>query len=143
MISLSRHFSLDELTLSQTAERNHIDNHPPQAVITNLYRTAEGLELVREALGNNPLSISSGYRSPDLNRRIGGAANSQHVEGKAADFTCPAFGTPRQIATALKKTGIKFDQLILEYDRWVHISFVAKNPRGQTLITDRAGTRPF
>lgn len=147
MIQLSPHFGLDEMTASQYAARRGIDNTPDAVAFANLRTTATGMEMVREALGNNPISISSAYRSPRVNKAIGGVATSQHCEGKAVDFKCPAFGTPRDIVAALKKTKIKYDQLILEFwsggqTGWVHISF-SHNPRLQCLIIDKKGARPF
>ena len=147
MIQLSPHFGLDEMTASQYAARKGIDNTPDAVALANLRTTATGMEMVREALGNNPISISSAYRSVRVNKAIGGVATSQHCEGKAVDFKCPAFGTPRDIVAALKKTKIKYDQLILEFwsggqTGWVHISF-SHNPRLQCLIIDKKGARPF
>lgn len=139
---LSPHFTLDELTLSETAERLGLDNKPGADVLANLKRTAMGLEGVRVRLGGAPIIVSSGYRAPAVNRAIGGSANSQHMTGQAADFTSPRFGTPRQIVDALVDSDVPYDQLILEFGRWVHISF-ADSPRRMALIIDRAGTRPL
>jgi len=104
---------------------------PPAATIENLRRLADGLEQVLTLLGN-PLSISSGYRCPSLNIAVGGSPSSQHVLGLAADFTCEDFGSPLAIAQAIGESNINFDQCILEYDRWVHISF-SSTPRGRLL----------
>ena len=127
---LSTHFTLEELTASQEAIRKGIDNAPTPDVVTNLKRTALGLEQVRTRLGA-PIIISSGYRSPALNAAVGGAKDSQHMIGEAADFICPGFGSPATVVSALMDSGIKFDQLIQE-GKWVHISFSAK-PRHQVL----------
>jgi len=129
-MKLSPHFSLSELTASQTAIRRGIDNTPPPDVVETLKRTALGLEGVRSVLGS-PVIISSGYRSPALNRAIGGAGRSQHTLGEAADFICPGYGSPLEVCRAIVKAGIGFDQLIHE-GTWVHISFTQK-PRGQVL----------
>lgn len=139
---LSPHFSLAEMTVSQEAARRGIDNTPPPAVIDALKKTAQGLEAVRVRLGCAPIIVSSGYRSGALNAAIGGAKYSQHMTGQAADFLCPGFGSPVEVAAALRDSGIEYDQLILEFGRWVHISF-APNPRHMALIIDRAGTRPL
>lgn len=140
-MKLSPHFTLAEMTLSQTADRQGIDNTPPPQVIEALKRTAMGLEGVRTLLGA-PIVISSGYRSPLLNQVVRGSKSSQHLTGQAVDFIAPGFGTPAEIVRAIVKAGLAFDQCILEFDRWVHISFSDK-PRRQALIIDRNGTRAF
>ena len=129
-MKLSPHFSLDEFTASQTATRRGIDNTPPPAVIETLKRTALGMEGIRAVLGA-PIIISSGYRSPALNRSIGGAPKSQHVTGHAVDFICPGFGSPLEVCRTIVKSGIAYDQLIYE-GTWVHVSFSDK-PRKEAL----------
>ena len=141
-MNLSPHFTLEEFSESQTAGRKGIDNDPPSLLFSSLSNTAEGLEQVRTLLGDRPIRISSGYRSPALNKAVGGSASSQHVLGEAVDFTCPAFGTPRQIVSAIVASKIPYDQVIQEFDSWVHISFSTRNRR-QALIIDNGGTRPF
>jgi hypothetical protein len=139
---LSPHFSLAELTFSQTAARRGIDNTPPADVLAELKRTALGLEAVRVRLGCAPVLISSGYRSPAVNAAVGGSKASQHMTGQAADFTAPRFGSPAEVVAALVDSGVEYDQLILEFGRWVHISF-ADTPRHQALTIDSMGTRPL
>lgn len=141
-MQLSKHFTLDEFTHSQTAARLGIDNKAPATVMTALQRTAEGLERVRDLLGGKPIVVSSGYRSPSLNKAIGSKPTSQHTTGQAVDFTCPAYGTPRDVVAALVGSGIQYDQCLLEFSTWVHLSFADK-PRGQTLIVDKTGTKPW
>ena len=128
MTKLSEHFTLEELTFSATAQRKQIDNKPPAEVLDNMKRLAAGLEEVRAALGNKPMRINSGYRSPKLNRAVGGARLSAHMAGYAADFVCPDFGSPLKIVKALAATGIQFDKLIQE-GTWVHISFAPEARR--------------
>ena len=128
MTKLSEHFTLEELTFSATAQRKQIDNKPPADVLENMKRLAAGLEEVRAALGNKPMRINSGYRSPKLNRAVGGARLSAHMAGYAADFVCPEFGGPLKIVKALAATGIQFDKLIQE-GTWVHISFAPEARR--------------
>jgi zinc D-Ala-D-Ala carboxypeptidase len=142
-VNLSDHFTLDELTFSQTAARLGLDNTPSDDVVQALKRTAHGLEMVRAYL-QAPVLVSSGYRSPLVNRAVGGAPNSQHMRGEAADFTAPGFGQPEMIMRAILRSTrpIPFDQCILEYGRWVHISF-CKEPRRQALVVDHSGTRVF
>lgn len=118
---LSGHFSLDELVASQTATRFGIDNTPSPEVLKHLEVVAQNLEAVRTLLGE-PLIISSGFRCPALNEKVGGVPSSAHVQGWAADFICPGFGTPFQICGKIMASGIKFDQCIQE-GTWVHISF--------------------
>ena len=139
---LSPNFSLTEFTDSQTAARMGIDNDPPVELVPTLKATARCMEDVRDLLGGKPVLVSSAYRSPELNAAIGGSKNSQHMSGEAVDFTCPKFGTPEEIVQKIKDSALLFDQCILEYYRWVHISFSARNRR-QTLIIDRNGTRAF
>lgn len=143
---LSPHFSLAEFTASQIAARRGIDNRPPPDVVEALRRTAQGLEAVRIRLGAAPMIISSGFRCLALNRAVGSDDTSQHVKGEAADFTAPRFGSPLEIVSALRDSGVEYDQLILEFAKggggWVHVSFSAK-PRHQALEIDRDGTRPL
>lgn len=139
---LTTHFSLDELTISQNAARLGLDNTPGPEVVANLRRTALGLELVRALIGA-PIIISSGYRSPLVNKAVGGAAKSQHLTGQAADITAPGFGTPEQLVSAIVSSTIPFDQCILEFGAWCHISFVTDEPRRQALVIDHGGTRAW
>ena len=142
-MNLTDHFTLEELTLSQTAARLGLDNEPPPAVVDALTRTAHGLEMVRVLL-QAPILISSGYRSQYVNRAVGGAANSQHILGEAADFTAPGFGPPEMIVRAIMRSTrpIPYDQLIVEFGNWVHISF-SREPRHQALVIDHSGTFPI
>jgi zinc D-Ala-D-Ala carboxypeptidase len=138
-MQLSPNFSLSQLSYSETAEQNGIDNTPPPEIVPNLKRLAEGLEAVRAVLGA-PLEISSGYRCAALNEAVGGSATSQHMLGLAVDFECPAFGTPLEIADAIRRSGLEFDQCILEYGRWVHLSFSdAPRRRLLTIYDDEKG----
>lgn len=120
-MNLTLHFTLEELTFSDTAIRKGIDNTPSSQIIANLTTLAIGLEDVRKLL-NAPIRINSGYRSSKLNAAIGGAKQSAHMEGYAADFTCSEFGTPLEIVTAIKDAGIECDKCIFE-GSWVHVSF--------------------
>jgi zinc D-Ala-D-Ala carboxypeptidase len=130
-MSLTPNFPLALLVRSETAEQEGIDNSPPAEVIDNLRLLAAGLEQVQSLLGH-PLQISSGFRCHALNQAVGGSSTSQHVQGLAADFICPEFGPPLEIARAICASAIAFDQCILEYARWVHISF-SPQPRGRML----------
>lgn len=122
MTQLTTNFSIEELTFSSTAVRRDIDNTAPASVTNNLKFLAIGLERIRGLLGNRPMHIDSGYRCPVLNTIVKGASSSAHLFGYAADFICPAFGTPYDIAKAIEASPIQFDQLIME-GTWVHVSF--------------------
>lgn len=128
---LSGYYTLARLAHSETARSRGLDNTPPPDVIENLRRVARGLDRVRRRLGH-PLEISSGYRSPALNVAVGGTTHSQHTRGEAVDFCCPGYGTPAAVARAIRDSDIAFDQCILEFGRWVHLSFSAA-PRRRTL----------
>ena len=131
-IQLSEHFWLSEFTVSQRATRLGIDNQPSKEVLQNLAFTANKMEVVRELLGGYPITPSSVYRSPELNEKTPGSSpTSAHMTGFAVDFACPRFGTPREVWDYLAfSLDLEFDQLILEFNGWVHISFDPRN-RGQ------------
>jgi zinc D-Ala-D-Ala carboxypeptidase len=118
---LSPHFSLSELTVSQMAARRGIKNVPDAAQVENLRRLAAVLEQVR-AVVNKPITVNSGFRSVQVNGLVGGAPTSEHCDGRAADIICPAYGNPWQLAKAIEAADIAYNQLILEYGAWVHIS---------------------
>lgn len=120
-LTLSPHFKLSELTLSQAAVRHGVANSPGPDQLANLYVTAAMLEQVRTLLGNKPIVISSGFRSTVINGLVGGSNKSAHVQGLAADFTCPSFGTPQQVCAAIVASGLAFDQCIYE-GTWVHLA---------------------
>ncbi|MEC4561265.1 D-Ala-D-Ala carboxypeptidase family metallohydrolase [Pseudomonas inefficax] len=134
---ISPHFTLDEMTVSQLAAREGLDNNPPAEARANLQLLCNSLEQVR-ALFGAPVIVSSGYRSPAVNQRIGGARTSKHLQGLAADFT--VFGvSPREVVRRVSESAIPFDQLILEFDNWVHLAVSLGVPRRQVL-TIRKGT---
>ena len=127
-----KYFTLNELTASSTAKRKGIDNTPDATVRANLTAlVANILDPLREAYGK-PIVVSSGYRSPKLNRAVGGAAKSQHVTGQAADIHTLS-DTPadnKKLYDLILKLKLPFDQLINEYDfNWVHVSFSPRNRR--------------
>lgn len=139
---LSLNFSLDEFTASETATRKGIKNTPSTAVVENLRMLATLLEQIRTLLGSHSIHISSGYRSLALNRYIGSNDTSAHIRGYAADFTCPAFGKPIEVAKKIAESNLKFDQLICEgvsqskpEGVWIHISCDPQNRR--QLLTAR------
>ncbi len=143
-VNITPHFTLEELTTSETAGRNGWDNTPGEAEMANLKRLANLLEQVR-ALVNKPVMVNSAYRSKKVNDAVGSKDTSQHRLGCAADIRVPGM-TPDQVCRAVIASGIAYDQIIREFDRWTHISVPnteSTPPRKQALIIDRAGTRPF
>ena len=138
MKNLSKYFSLRELTFSKIAEDHGIDNTPTPDMLEKLKYTASQLDKVRELLGK-PVNISSGYRCLQVNRRLGSKDTSQHLKGEAVDFKCELFGSPKKVFDKIRESNIQFDQLILEFNSWVHISFVKEGGRRECLIIDRFG----
>jgi zinc D-Ala-D-Ala carboxypeptidase len=128
-MNLSKNLTLAEVTKSQTAKRNGIDNNPSKEEIANLKLVAEKIfQPVREHF-KVPISVTSGYRSKKLNKLIGGAKNSEHVEGRALDLDADVFGgvTNKEIFDFIK-TNLEFNQLIWEFGDdnnpdWVHVSY--------------------
>ncbi|MBI6919437.1 MULTISPECIES: D-Ala-D-Ala carboxypeptidase family metallohydrolase [Pseudomonas] len=134
---ITPHFTLDEMIVSQLAARDGFDNTPPPQARANLQLLCGALEQVR-ALFDAPIIISSGYRSEKVNQLIGGSPNSQHVQGLAADFTVIEV-SPRDTVRRISNSTIAFDQLILEFDRWVHLSVTCDTPRRQVLTVRKGG----
>ena len=124
-MKLSPNFSLEEMTVSETAARKGINNVPDEATIINLKQLCKYvLEPLRTLIGV-PLLVTSGYRSIALNKAIGGAKNSQHCLGMAADVHCNKYNVEK-LYQLIKKSDIPFDQLIWEFGQWVHISYAYK-----------------
>ena len=138
-MKLSGHFSLRELTASQTALRKGIDNKPTSEHVENLTELAvQVLEPTRRHFGK-PIAISSGYRSKELCLAIGSSEKSQHARGEAADFEC--FGVDNKELAKYIKNNLVFDQLILEFynpddpsSGWVHCSYSKEENRKQSLL---------
>jgi len=125
---LSLHFSRKNLARRKWRCGAGVGNAPPPELMSNLVRLAEGLELVRAALGNNAVHITSGYRSARLNRMVGGSKHSMHMQGLAADILCPVFGPPPEVCRAIARSSVPADQVIHEFGHWCHVSFA---PPGQ------------
>ena len=137
-MKLSNNFSLNELTKSQTAERKGIDNTPSAEHQEHLRSLCTHvLQPIRDHF-SRVVSVSSGYRSPELCTAIGSKITSQHAKGEAADFEI--FGVSnKELADYINET-LDYDQLILEYWKesdpnsgWVHCSYSENNNRKQYL----------
>jgi hypothetical protein len=111
--------------------------------LENLKTLAKGMELVRTKLDSLPIIVSSGFRCEALNDMLGSKRTSQHIRGLACDFTCDRYAHVTRVFEVIAESSIPFDQLILEYDAWVHISFPEEGtePRRQVLVIDREGAR--
>jgi zinc D-Ala-D-Ala carboxypeptidase len=124
---------------------NGWDNNPNDQELENLTRLSNLLEQVKVVLNGKPIIISSGLRTKKVNDSVGSKDNSQHRLGCAADFRVPGM-TPDQVVKAIVESCICYDQIIREFDRWIHISVlnsVDTIPRKQALIIDKSGTRPY
>jgi putative chitinase len=119
-MSLSEHFTLDEATYSETAIRLGINNQPSEAQLENMRLAAIGMEQVRALTG--PLRINSWLRLPEVNVAVGGSKISSHMDGWAIDCSSSKL-SPYEICKLVENSNIKFDQMIHEFGRWMHISF--------------------
>ena len=129
-----QHFTLAELTYSGTGLRRGLANNPNDEQVANLWRLcAVLLEPIRALLGV-PMHVNSGFRSPAVNAAVGGKANSAHLDGRACDFV-PIGMSLAHAVDLIHGSGLPFDQLILEYDAWIHVAVerTGSNPRGQVL----------
>ena len=141
-MNLTPHFTVDELT---TTDHREFDNTPNEAEMANLRRLAQFLEQVKEVLGGKPIMVNSAFRSKAVNDAVGSKDTSQHRLGCAADIRVPGM-TPDEVVRAIIKSGIGYDQVIREFDRWTHVSVPNLSiglPRKQALIIDKQGTRAF
>lgn len=139
-MQLSENFTLTEFTKSQTGARLGIDNTPKGDHLENLKNLViKIIQPVRTKMGR-PLTINSGYRGPELNKAVGGAATSQHCNGEAADIECP--GVPNYDLAKWIQDNLDFDQLILEFytpgipdSGWVHVSLKRSGPQRKQVLT--------
>lgn len=137
-MSLSPNFTLNELQVSQTAARRGLSNVAPPWAVPELQRLAQTvLQPLRDHLGR-PVVVSSGWRSPAVNAAVGGAVNSDHMQGRAADITVPGM-TPLEVAQAIRGLNLPFSQLIHEFRAWVHVSIppVGQAPKRELLTAIR------
>ena len=141
-MNLTPNFTLEELTHTDHRE---FDNMPDADELANLYRLADFLEQVKVVLGGKPIMINSAFRCAEVNRAVGSSDKSQHRRGCAADIRVPGM-TPDEVVTAIIESGLPFDQVIREFDRWTHVSIPNTEdsaPRSMALIIDKQGTRAF
>jgi len=138
-VRLSKNFILEEFLVSQTAERNGIDMTPPPEIIENLRDLVHGcMQPLRDEV-NAGIYISSGWRPLELNTRIGGSKTSAHIKGNACDFNIAKL-TPFQTAELIVAMDLPYDQVIMEFGRWVHLG-VADTLRSQELTAYRKDGR--
>lgn len=155
MTQLTPNFSLDELTHT---DHRDLDNTPTIAekcivdgkeVIINAYenlpRLANFLEQVKALLGNKPIIVNSAFRSEAVNAAVGSKNTSDHRRGCAADIRVPGM-TPDEVTKAIINSGLPYQQVIREFDRWTHVAITTNDsdvPKKSKLIIDKQGTRPY
>ena len=140
---MTPHFSLEEFTQSDTADRLGIDNTLPEILHDNARKTLEMMERIRFHI-DAPITITSGYRSKALNQAIGSKPTSDHTLAFAVDFKAPKAGKPYDIAKDLAGVidVIGIGQLILEFGSWVHVSLARPDKAINRIITiDKTGVR--
>ena len=134
-MQLSNNFYLNEFTISQVAERHGYKNEPNEKQIENLRLLCLNvLQPLREII-NVPIFINSGFRSLDVNAAVGGKFNSQHLEGKAADFIVPSMNLVEVFNIIMQK--LSFDQLIYEFGKWIHVSWNGEKNRNEVLLSKK------
>lgn len=140
-MNLTENFTLEELTHT---DHRKFDNTPNDAELANLTRLAEFLEQVRKILGK-PIFVNSAFRSKLVNDAVGSKDTSQHRLGCACDIRVVGM-TPDEVVKAVIASGLPYDQIIREFDRWTHLSVpnsIHNEPRKQALIIDKSGTRLY
>lgn len=136
MPKLTDHFSLEEMTFSETAIRHGINNKPDPGSRQNLLELCENILEPIRGIATGPITVTSGYRSPILNSIIAGAPDSQHKTGEAADINCPLFN-PIILFQKIRESGLPFDQLIDEFGAWVHVSHRSPGRNRRQLLRSR------
>jgi zinc D-Ala-D-Ala carboxypeptidase len=141
-MNLTKNFTLEEMTKSETALRYDIDNTPNEQEISAMKLLAEKvLQPVRDHFGKG-VKVNSGFRSLDVNQKVGGSRNSDHIRGQAADIEIP--GVPNAELAEWIKDNLEFNQLILEFytpgvpdSGWVHVSYIPEANRNQVLTATK------
>ena len=140
-MQLATNFHISEFCVSETAARYNIDNSIPNDKITqSLKLVAEKVLQPTRDYFKKPLIITSGYRCAKLNTMILGSKTSQHIKGEAVDFYIP--GVPHYDVANWIKNKLSYDQLILEFDSWIHVSYTASKNRKECLTINKKGTFP-
>ena len=137
-MNLTENFTLSEMTKSETALRYDMDNSPPQEITSNLQALAvHVLQPVRDHFARG-VKVNSGYRSPDVNAKVGGSRTSDHCRGMAADIEIP--GVPNAELAEWIRSNLLFTQVILEFytqgvpdSGWVHVSYDHEDLKKQAL----------
>lgn len=129
-----KYFTIAELCKSSTADKHGINNRCRFEHISNLTNLVDNvLDPLREAWGK-PITVNSGFRSKELNKKIGGATNSQHMDGEAADITAGSKADNKKLFELIQSLKLPFDQIIDEGGySWLHVSYRSGNNRGQVL----------
>lgn len=136
-MQLTPHFSLAEMSVSQFATRHGINNTPPPAAQKALTLLCKNILEPLRARAGKAVTVTSGFRCPRVNVGIGGSSSSQHCAGEAADITIVRVN-PYTVCKMIIDAGLPFDQLILEFGEWTHVSYNSNGPqRGQVLTARR------
>jgi hypothetical protein len=154
-MNLSEHFTYEELTHT---DHRTLDNTPTEHekciidgkevivnAVANLPRLAAFLEEVKTVLGGKPIIINRGFRSEAVNNAVGSSNKSDHRRGCAADIRVPGM-TPDEVVRAIIASGLAYQQIIREFDRWTHVAIPTNAgdvPKMSELIIDKQGTRAF
>lgn len=135
-MKLSENFTLSEFTQSASAKRLGISNEPTPEVVANLQLLVTNvLQPLRTTLERS-IRVTSGYRSPSVNKAVGGVKTSQHSQGMAVDIVVNGM-TPHDVVQVLLDMNIEFDQAIQEFGQWVHVSYNKDNNREQVLTAKK------
>lgn len=138
----SEWFTVDELTVSDTAVRLGISNKPSAAAMERIVASVKGLDLIRESVGV-PVQCLSGYRSQALNTQIGGSRDSWHCYGQGFDLLAPRFGTPLDLCRRIRELRdagqLRCHEIIHEFGRWAHVAFAMPDemPQDELFTYDR------
>jgi hypothetical protein len=154
-MNLTPHFTFEDLTCT---DHRTLDNEPTDTerciidgqevtvnAIANLPRLADFLEQVRSLLGDKPVIVNSAFRSEAVNNAVGSSQRSDHRRGCAADIRVIGM-TPDEVTRAIIGSGLPYQQVIREFDRWTHVSITTNEgdvPKKSKLIIDKTGTRLF